>query len=220
MGAVTLGSIIFIAMGTVLCQSQVTPVVAKQRTIQDVLDSQGKVVSHKETLAEFLRNSDGSTLTKNYSSAGGKSSIRSGQLADYSLQKVYAINYEKSEAVPIAELHDGPHPEYLANTRTSLGEETINGIRCHIHSVYVTIDGEKHQVGKTYDSAECGLRIKQDAIIEPPGGPRTHLVEQLYDIQIVDPDPKEFKLEKFSFLEKRPAACPKPGAAPSPDPLK
>jgi hypothetical protein len=220
MRAVTLGSIILIVMGTVVCQSQVTPLVANQRTIQDVLDSQGKVISHKETLAIFLRNSDGSTLTKSYSSAGGKSSIRSGQLVDYGRQKVYAINYEKSEAVPIADLHDGPHPEYLANTRTSLGEETVNGIRCLIHSVYVTIDGEKHQVGKTYDSAEYGLRIRQDAIIEPPGGPRTHLVEELYGIQTVDPDPKEFKLEKFFFLEKRPAARPKPGAAPSPGPLK
>jgi hypothetical protein len=87
--------IVLVTVGAALCQAQVTPVTAKQRTVQDVLDSQGNVVSHEETLGIYLRNSAGSTVTKNYSSVGGKSSIRSGQLVDYSRHKIYALSYER-----------------------------------------------------------------------------------------------------------------------------
>jgi|SRR5579863_1171423 hypothetical protein len=220
MRATALCSTILIAMGAICCQAQVSPVVAKQRKILDTLDSQGNVVSHRVTLAIFLRNSDGSTLTKSYTSTGGVASIRSGQLEDYSRHKLYALDYLKYQAVPVADLRDGPHPEYLASTISALGEETVNGLPCLIHPVWVKLNGERHQIGKTYDSAEYGLRVKEDAIIEPPEGPRTHLIEELYDIQIVDPDPKEFTLEKFSFLGKQPAACNKPSATGSPEPLK
>ena len=120
----------------------------------------------------------------------------------------------------LLDLPDGPHPEYLANAKNALGEETVNGFPCLIHMVYMTIDGKKQQIGKTYDSGENGLRIKEDEIIEPPGGPRTHRVEELYDISFVEPDPKEFVLENFSFLENGSAACKKPGAQASLESLK
>ena len=213
MRRIVLCSIVLVTMSGVLCQAQVTPVIAKQRIVQDVLDSRGNVVSHRETLGVYLRNSAGSTVTKSYSSAEGKTAFRSGELEDYSRHKLYALNYEKHEAVEQADLPDGPHPEYVANTKTALGEDTVNGLPCLIHSIFMIADGKKQLIGKAYDSAEYGLTIKEDAIIEPPGGPRTHRVEELYDISFAEPDPKEFALEKFSFLEKGPAACSKPGAS-------
>ena len=58
------------------------------------------------------------------------------------------------------------------------------------------------------------MNIKSDAILETTGGARTHKVIELYDIQFVEPDPKEFELEGFTFKGKGPAVCAKPGAAP------
>jgi hypothetical protein len=220
MRRMVLSTSVLLTLGLLLCQAQVTPVVAKRRVVEDVLDSEGRVVSHSEMLGRYLRNSEGSTVTQILSSGGGKTAIHSGQLEDYRRHKIYSLNYEKHEAVELVGLPDGPHPEYLANAGSALGEETVNGFPCLIHSVYVKIDGRKKQIGKTYDSAGYGLRIKEDAVIEPPGGPRTHLVEELYDVSFVEPDPTEFALEKFSFLEKGPAACAKPGAAPPLESLK
>lgn len=151
---------------------------------------------------------------------GAKTAIRLGQLEDYSRHKIYSLNYEKQEAVELADLTHGPHPEYLANAKSAMGEETVNGLPCLIHSIYMIVDGKKQLIGKTYDSAEYGLHIKEDAVIEPPGGPRTHRIVELYDIQPIEPDPKEFSLEEFSFMGKGPAACAKPGASPSLESLK
>jgi hypothetical protein len=126
----------------------------------------------------------------------------------------------RGEAVELADLTDGPHPEYLAKTKTALGEETVNGFPCLIHSIFMIADGKKQLIGKAYDSAEYGLHIREDAVIEPPGGPRAHRIVELYDIQFVEPDPKEFALEKFSFPAKRPAACTKPNVPASLESLK
>jgi hypothetical protein len=220
MRPVALCLFVLVAISAALCQAQVTPVIAKQRIIQDVLDAQGNVVSHSETLGRYLRNSAGSTITQTYSSLGGKPAIRWGQLEDYSRHKIYTLDYERHQAMEQLDLPAGPHPEYLANASSALGEETVNGIPCLIHSIFVIADRKKQLIGRAYDSAEYGLHIKEDAIVEPPGGPRTHRIVELYDIQVVEPDPKEFALEKFAFLEKRPAACDKPGAPASLESLK
>jgi len=202
------------------CRAQITPVVAKQRIVTDILDSEGNIVTHSETIGRYLRSSSGSTITQVYSSAGGKPLIQSGQLADYSRHKIYQLNYDRYEAVERSDLLDSPHPEYLANTSTAQGQETVNGLPCLIHGIYMTIDGKKQQIGKAYDSAVYGLHVKEDAIIEPPGGPRTHRVVELFDISFVEPDPREFALDKFSFPAKQPAACTKPAVSTSLESLK
>ena len=102
--------IVLAAISAVLCQSQVTPVVAKQRTVRDVLDSQGKVARHRETLAIYLRNSAGSTITKEYSMTDREIVVQSCQLEDYSRHKIYALNYERHEAVELASLNGRGHP--------------------------------------------------------------------------------------------------------------
>jgi hypothetical protein len=220
MKSIALWLIVLVTMAVSLCKAQVTPVVAKERIVHDVLDSQGNVVSHSETFGKYLRNSAGSTITQIYSSVGGKTAIRSGQLEDYSRQKLYALNYERQEAVEQGNVTHGPHPEYLANAKTALGEETVNGLPCLIHSVFMDADGKQRLIGKKYDSAEYGLTVKEDAIFQLPGTPPTRRIVELYDIQIVEPDPKEFALEKFSFLEKGPAACSKPDTSASLESLK
>ncbi len=220
MRRIALCLIVLVTLGAALTQAQVTPVIAKQRIVHDVLDSQGNVVGHSETLGVYLRNSAGSVVTKNYSSVNGKTSIRSGQLEDYGRHKIYALNYEKREAVELADLAHAPHPEYLASERTALGEETVDGLPCLIHSVFMDADGKQQLIGKKYDSAEYGLNIKEDAIFELPGAPPTRRITELYDISFVEPDPKEFALDEFSFLGKGPAVCAKPGAAPPLESLK
>jgi len=213
MRAIAIALIVSAAMGAALCRAQVTPVVAKQREIQDVLDSEGNVVSHTETLGRYLRNSAGSVVTQTYSTRNNETVIRSGQLEDYSRHKIYQLSYEKLEAVELADLPDRPHPEYLANAKSALGRETVNGLPCLIHSTYLIAGGEKQLIGKTYDSAEYGLHIKEDVTFQLSGGPRTHRVVELYDLQFAEPDPKEFELERFAFKGKGPVVCAKPGSS-------
>ena len=212
--------IVPVALGAVLCHAQITPVVANQRIVRDVFDSKGNLLRHSETLGRYLRNSSGTTLTQEYSPLDDSPGIRLGELEDYSRHKIYQLNYDKHEAVELADLPDGPHPEYLANTKNALGEEAISGLHCLIHPIFMLVDGEKRLIGKKYDSAEYSLSIKEDAMIDPPGGPRTHRVVELYDIQFVEPDPKEFELERFSFTGKGPAVCTKPSPPAWKEPLK
>ncbi len=100
-----------------------------------------------------------------------------------------------------------------------MGEETVNGLPCLIHPAYLIAEGQKRLIGKAYDSAKYGLHIKEDNIFEFSGA-RTHEIVELYDIQLVDPDPKEFELKGFSFKGKGPLVCAKPGAAPQMESLK
>ncbi|MGD0987814.1 MAG: hypothetical protein ABR874_08390 [Candidatus Sulfotelmatobacter sp.] len=205
--------LVVVNVGALLCQAQVGPLVAKRHVVRDVLDSEGNVVRHSETFGRYLRNSAGSTIDQEYSLQGGKLAVESGQLRDYSRHKIFELIYENHEAVELADLPGEPHPEYLADAKSASGQETINGIPCLIHSIYMIVDGKKRLIGKGYDSAEYGVPVREDALIEPPGGPRTHQIVELYDFQTVEPDPKEFDLEDFSFVAKRPAACAKPGAS-------
>jgi hypothetical protein len=219
MRTLALSLIVSTALSAALCEAQIAPVVGKQRIVRDVTDPEGKLVSHSVTLRKYLRNSAGSTITQTYSAQGGEAEILSGQFEDYSRRKIYQLNYGNHEAVELADLPSGPHPEYLAGTKSALGEETVNGFPCLIHPTYLISDGTKRLIGKAYDSARYGLHIKEDNTFEF-SGTRTHEIVELYDIQFVEPDPKEFELEGFSFKGKGPAACTKPGASASAELLK
>jgi hypothetical protein len=202
-------------LSATLCFAQFTPVVAKQRTVQDVLDENGKVLMHEEALETYLRNSKGATLTQTYSVLDGKPMLESGRLFDFDRHKEYVLEYRRSQAIPHLDLPQKPGPDFLRNAKGSLGEETINGIQCVIDPMYQLMeDGTRRQIGKVWNSRELGLSIRQDSILEPSGSPRIHEVVELYDISFVEPDPNEFDLDKnFSVLEKKSAqACAKPSA--------
>jgi len=211
-------------LGATLCSAQFTPVVAKQRMIQDELDADGNVVRHSETLGTYLRNSSGATLTQTYSFLNGKRELESGQLFDFDRHKVYALDYQRHEAVGRLDLPHKPRPDYMRNARNVLGEETVEGIHCVIGPIFQLRDnGTKRQIGRAWNSPEYSLSVKRDSILEPPGGPRTHQIVELYDISFVEPDPNEFALEKnFSVLQKKSAQeCDKPGAPSAlSDPIK
>jgi hypothetical protein len=213
-----------VALCGTLCSAQFTPVVAKQRTVEDVLGENGKVLLHQENLETYLRNSKGATLTQSYSVLNGKSTLESGRLFDFDRHKEYVLNYRRHEAIPHLDLPLKPGPDFLQNAKGSLGEETINGIDCAIDPMYQLMDdGTKRQTGKVWNSRELGISIKQDSILEPPGSQRIHQIVELYDISFVEPDPNEFDLDKnFSVLEKKSGqACAKPSAASAlSDPIK
>jgi len=202
-------------LSAVLCSAQFTPLVAKQRTVEDVLDDDGKVLLHQESLETYLRNSKGARLTQAYSVLNGKPVLESGRLSDFDRHKEYVLDYRRHEAIPRLDLPLKPGPDFLQNAKGSLGEETINGIDCAIDPMYQLMDdGTKRQTGKVWNSRELGISIKQDSILEPPGSQRIHQIVELYDISFVEPDPNEFDLDKnFSVLEKKSAqACAKPSA--------
>jgi hypothetical protein len=221
----TLYSLIaLMALTATFCSAQFTPVVAKQRITEDVLDAGGNVVTHFETLGTYLRNSSGATLTQTYSFLNGKRELQSGQLFDFDRRREYSLDYQRHEAIERRDLPKKPSPDYMRNAKGTLGEETISGIHCVIGPMMqVTADGKEWQIGKAWTSPEYSISVKRDSILAPPGGPRTHVIEELYDISLVEPDPNEFALEKnFSVLGKKSGEeCTKPGttAAPS-DPIR
>ena len=203
------------ALGATLCSAQFTPVVAKQRTVQDVLDENGKVLLHHETLETYLRNSKGATLTQAYSVLNGKPMLESGRLFDFDRHKEYVLDYRRHEAIPHLDLPYKPSFDFLRNAKGSLGEETINGIQCAIGPAFQLMeDGTKRMIGKVWTSPELGLSIRRDSVLEPSGSPRIHEVVELYDISFVEPNPNEFDLDKnFSVLQKKSVQeCDKPGA--------
>jgi hypothetical protein len=207
-----------IAAGTLcatLCSAQFTPVVAKQRTVQDVLDENGKVLMHQEALETYLRNSKGATLTQTYSVLDGKPMLESGRLFDFDRHKEYVLDYRRHEAIPHLDLPHKLAPDVMRNANYSLGEETVNGIHCAIGPIYQLMeDGTKRQIGKVWNSRDYGISVRRDSILEPSGSPRIHEVVELYDVSFIEPDPNEFDLDKnFSVLEKKSAqACAKPSA--------
>jgi len=203
-------------LGATRCSAQFTPVVAKQRTVQEELDANGNVVRHYETLETYMRNSSGATLTQTYSVLDGKRALESGQLFDFDRHKEYALNYRSHEAIGRMDLPHKPRSDYMRNARNVLGEETVNGIHCMIGPIFqITADGTKRQIGRAWNSPEYSLSVKRDSIVELFGGSRTHVITELYDISFVEPDPNEFDLDKnFSVLQKKSAEeCKKPGAS-------
>jgi hypothetical protein len=189
---------VFVAVVALFCQAQTAPVIARQRTIVDSLDSNGSVVAHTETLATYLRNSSGSTLVRYDSPAPGPRTPTAGTLADYERHKFYDLDYQKHQATEMANL---PLQPPAASSKHVIGAETIKGFRCVIHPIFQIIDGKKEQIGKAWDLAGDGLTVKEDAIIEGRGGSRTHRMRELFDIAFADPDPSEFAfVESFSVI--------------------
>jgi hypothetical protein len=191
------------------CFGQFTPVIAKRRVIEEQLDASGNVLSRSETLGRYLRTSSGATLVQIYSTINGKSALHSGQLLDYDHHSGYDLDYARHEAVARYDLPNKPAPDFMKNANSSLGEETVAGLHCVVGPAFQQIGDRKVQIGRAWVSREYSLGVKNEVTLRPPGGPATHQIEELYDITLAEPDPKEFTLDNFSVLQKQPAALPK-----------
>jgi hypothetical protein len=190
-----------LALGSL--QAQSTPFTAKQRIVQDEIDSSGKIIRHRETLGAYFRNSAGSTVSQTYSRLNGKSQLESGRLFDYDRRTFYAVDYQRHTLTKLGELPDHPPREHVLSPSDGLGEETINGIQCVIKPIFQVIDGHRKEIGRVWTSIEHNIAVRQDAVLEPVAGPRTHQIIELYDISFVDPNPNEFAIEEeFSTLHK------------------
>lgn len=194
------------------CFGQFTPVIAKRRVIEEQLDANGNVLNRSETLGRYLRTSSGATLVQVYSTITGRSALHSGQLLDYDRHIGHDLDYARHQAVARYDLPSKPTPDFMKNANGSLGDETVAGLHCVVGPAFQRIGDRKIQIGRAWVSREYSLGVKNEVTLRPPGGPTTHQIEELYDIALTEPDPKEFTLDNFSVFQKQPAACPKPSS--------
>ncbi len=204
---------LLIGFAAPICFGQFTPVIAKRRVVEEQLDADGNVLNRSETLGRYLRTSSGATLTQTYSTLNGRPVLHSGQLLDYDRHKGYDLDYARREAVARYDLPNKPAADFMKNADSSLGEETVAGLHCVVGPAFQRIGGRKVQIGRAWVSREYSLGVRNEVTLRPAGGPATHQIEELYDIAVAEPDPKEFALDNFSVLQKQPSACPKPNAA-------
>ncbi len=204
---------LLIGFAAPICLGQFTPVIAKRRVVEEQLDANGNVLSRSETLGRYLRTSSGATLKQTYSMLTGKPVLQSGQLFDYDRHTGYDLDYTRHEAVARYDLPNKPAPDFMKNANSSLGEETVAGLHCVVGPAFQRIGDRRIQIGRAWVSREYSLGVRNEVTLRPPGGPVTHQIEELYDITLAEPDPKELSLASFSVLQKQPAECNKPSEA-------
>jgi hypothetical protein len=177
-----------------LAQSQGwVPVVARHRLTYARIASDGTESPVSQTDGRWLRSSDGNTLIERGPVVNG---IARPPTAATLLAKaagaVYEISYGSHTATkqvlcPLAHPIELTAAQLAEAQERSVGAQTINGVAC---LGFPVIDGRNGStVGTAWRSFPYDLEVRSDQILALNGS-RTHMVSELYDIQIGVEPPK------------------------------
>ncbi len=195
---------LLVLLGGTNLHAQFAPVTAKMRHTKEVIVD-GKVVETQTKEGNFYRSSDGSTL-KQWTKANGN--LDWGDLWDNKNLMSYRLEYSNRQAYgdPAPKGAQAGRPDALFPLASkALPQDSVEGIRCAIFPVRLHIPGNPPiPVGRTCESIEYNLQLKEDVTTQPVGTNKTiHTVFELYHIKLgLEPDPKLFDVHaNFTVYE-------------------
>jgi hypothetical protein len=169
--------------------SNVTPVIAKTRTLRYEVRGDGKEVLVSEAHGTYLRSSSGKSLRVERPVVDGVEQQvgQTGEYRDPAQGKVYRLLYDSKKAVlTLDNLTPGPPltAERLQSAREhAVGTSVINGVSCLGFPIK---SGTKRisVTGVGWMSMEYDLPMKIDQTETIPGSGTFHLIKEFYEVQL------------------------------------
>ena len=185
----------FVSAGSL--HAQWVPVVAKIRMVhQTIVD--GKLVRSETKEGDYYRSSDGSVLRHWKTVNGDEQAGGRGELLDNKNLASYQLNYHTKQAFQSEWKMAKPSPDvFRAEPPKSLGEDSIEGIRCTIVPAQFQ-DGfgqPPKDAGRTCVSTDYALTLRTDITVRQ-GTTIEHTLIEMFDLRMhQEPDAKLFDIE-------------------------
>ena len=182
-----LTSLILVFGWTTELLAQFVPVMAKQRRVHYLVQSDGTEMEVVREEGTYFRSSSGSVLDTMARVTGTNPRTHGSTLMDSSTRRTYALNHHLKEAT-LKQVRPEPFRPIVLRPDRAIGEGIIGGLDCLAMRV-VSPDNPEESIGKVWWAKKAKLRVKTETNY---GRERT--VRELYDIRFAEPEPSVFKI--------------------------
>ena len=167
--------------------AEFVPVIAKQRSVHYLVQSDGTEMEVMREEGTYFRSSSGSVLDTMQEIKEKNQVGRRSTLMDSSTRKTYVVNHDLKEAT-LKQVRAEPFRPIVLRPDLAIDERVIGGLDCLAMRV-VSPDNPEESIGKVWWAKEAKLRVKTETNY---GRGRT--VRELYDIRFAEPEPSVFKI--------------------------
>ena len=163
--------------------AQFVPVVAKQRVVHLLKQSDGSEVAIAQAEGHYYRSSSGDVMdtTKYTEGLNGK---HTSIYMEASTRRTYSLDHNGRKAT-LLQIRTEPFKPTGSDPRdVDLEKDTIEGLRCYILPM---TSADNTETGKLWLASESELVVKSEEIHG-----RERVVREIYDIEFVEPESSKF----------------------------
>ena len=182
--------------------AQFVPVIAKQRSIDFVVQPDGteKAVVREE--GTYLRSSSGSVLDTMARVKGKNRETYTSVLMDSSTRRTYLLNHRLKVAT-LKQIRTEPFRPFVLRPDRAVDEGVIAGLDCLAMPV-LSYGNPEESIGKVWVAKEANVRVKTETNFG-----QGRRVRELYDIRFAEPEPSvfdipaDYKIDNFAWKEEK-----------------
>jgi len=167
--------------------AQFVPVIAKQRSIHYILQSDENEIEAVREEGTYFRSSSGSVLDTMLEIKGESKGKHIAILMDSSTRKTYDVNHNLKEAT-LTQVRPEPFRPVVLRPEMAVDKGVIGGLDC-LAMPALSHDNPEESIGKVWWAKKANLRVKTEANFG-----RGRQVRELYDIRFAEPEPSVFKI--------------------------
>lgn len=179
------GLILLVGWGVDLLP-QFTPVIAKQRSIQYLMQNDGSEIEAVRMEGTYFRSSSGSVLDTMLQIKGNKPGQHESVHMDSSTRKTYLLNHNLKTAT-LKQVSRGPFRPVALKASAAVDEGVIQGLECLAMRVISPYDPEA-SIGKVWWARNARVMVKSESTLG-----LERMVRVLYDIEFTEPDSSVFE---------------------------
>ena len=168
-------------------RAQFVPVIAKQRSIDYLIQPDGTETEVMREEGTYLRSSSGSVLDTMGPVKGKNRGRHRSTLMDSSTRKTYDLNHDLKKAT-LMQVRPGPFRPFTLRPDLAVDEGVIAGLDCLAMPVLSPGKAEE-PAGKAWVARDANVMVKTETNLG-----RGRQVRELYDIRFAEPEPSVFRI--------------------------
>ncbi len=167
--------------------AQFVPVIAKQRSIHYLIQSDETEVEVIREEGSYFRSSTGSVLDTRLQIKGPDRRRHVSVLMDSSTRKTYDVDHNLKEAI-LKQVRPEPFRPIVLRPELAIDEGVIGGLDCLAMTIGSPGNPERSS-GKVWWAKDALLAVKRESTFS-----QDRVVWELYDIRFTEPEPSVFRL--------------------------
>ncbi len=181
--------------------AQFVPVIAKQRNVHYLIESDGSETEIVRDEGTYFRSSSGSVMDTLTQVTGPDQGKHRSTLMDSSTRKIYNVDHNLKEAI-LKQVRPEPFRPIVLRPELAIDEGVIGGLDCLAMRV-VSPSNPEGSIGKVWWARNAVLMVKSESTWH-----RERTVLELYDIQFTEPDssvfvlPENYKIDDSTWMEE------------------
>ena len=167
--------------------AQFVPVIAKQRSIHYLIQSDETEVEVMREEGSYFRSSTGSVLDTRLQIQGPDRRRHVSVLMDSSTRKTYSVDHNLKEAI-LKQVRPEPFRPMVLRPELAIDEGVIGGLDCLAMTIGSPGNPEQSS-GKVWWAKDAGLAVNRESTFS-----QDRVVWELCDIRFTEPEPSVFRL--------------------------